>query len=163
MNNTINETLSQVSIQAPQILGMALPLTNSPAVDIFIITIFSSLFVTLINKFFSDQVAIKALRKDMKDLQKKARDAMKNDPKKAQQLQQQIMKKNLENMKHAMNPKIMLMTMLPMLLLFIFVKQYYGAFGNILDLGFTEFTWLGTYILFSIINSILLKKVLDVA
>ena len=79
---------------------------------------------------------------------------MKKDPKKAQVLQQQIMKKNLENMKHVMNPKIMIITMIPMLLLFFVIRTNYAHFGVMLNLGFTEFEWLGTYITFSILNSI---------
>jgi uncharacterized membrane protein (DUF106 family) len=74
------------------------------------------------------------------------------------------MKKNFENMKHAMNPKILVITMLPMLLLFFFVKTYYTHFGEFFTpFDLVSWGWLGTYIVFSIINSIALKKILDVA
>ncbi len=119
MNQTLNETAMQVS----QVLGQNLPITNSPTMDIFLISLVGALFITLINKYFSDQVKIRALRKEMKDLQKKSREMMSKDPKKAQVLQKELMKKNLENMKHAMNPKIMIITMAPMLLLFFFYKN----------------------------------------
>lgn len=163
MNETINNTVLMAANQTPEVLGYALPLTGFPVLDIYFITLFAALFTTLINKHFSDQIKIKALRKEMKDLQKKMRATMKSDPKKAQKMQQEIFKKNMENMKHAMNPKILLLTMFPLLVLFIFVRTHYGPFGEFLDLGFTEFGWLGSYITFSIINSIVLKKVMDVA
>lgn len=138
-------------------------MTMSPILDIFLISLAGSLFVTLVNKYLSDQVKIKALREEMKELRKKSKEVMMKDPKKAQIIQQQMMQKSLENMKHSMNPKIMLTTMIPMLLLLGFVKKYYSPFGEFLNLGFTTFGWLGSYIVFSIISSIILKKLLDVA
>ena len=112
----------------------------------------------------SDQKKIKALRAEMKVLQKKMRKEMTKDPKKAKIMQSEIMKKNFENMKLAFNPKIMLITMVPLIFIFISVSQFYSPFGDILNVfGLTTFGWLGTYIVFSIINSIVLKKVLDVA
>lgn len=158
INQTINETV------VPLLLNKySLPISSSPVIDIFVLALIGALFTTLVNKYMNDQVKIKALRAEMKGLQKKVREVMKKDPKKAQVLQQEIMKKNLENMKHVMNPKIMIITMIPMLFLFFIIRTYYSQFGVILNLGFTEFAWLGTYITFSILNSIVLKKVLDVA
>lgn len=88
---------------------------------------------------------------------------MVKDPQKAQAIQQEMMKKSFESMKHAMNPKVLIITMIPMLLLIGLVKNLYSPFGDILNLGFVQFAWLGTYIVFSIIWSIALKKLLDVA
>jgi len=158
INQTINETI------VPLLMGKyTIPLTSTPTVDIFLLALIGALFTTLVNKYMNDQVKIKALRADMKGLQKKVREMMKKDPKKAQILQKEIMKKNFENMKHTMNPKIMMTTMIPMLVLFFFIRKHYSHFDVILNLGFTQFGWLGTYIVFSIIASIFLKKVLDVA
>ena len=86
-----------------------------------------------------------------------------NNPAKMKEFQQKMMAKSMENMKHSMNPKIMITTMIPMLLLFAAVRTAYGGFGEFLNLGFTQFGWLGTYICFSILNSIIVKKILDVA
>lgn len=160
MNETINQSIAQI----PVFLGHSIPITSSAVIDIYIITLFTSLFITLINKYFSDQKKIKASRKELKKLQKKMREVLKTDPKKAQIMQQEIMKKNFENMKFAFNPKIMLMTMIPLTYVFFTIKHLYAHLGEFFNFfGFTSFSWLGTYILFSIINSIILKKVLDVA
>lgn len=163
MNTTINQTLNQSVVEQTQILGATIPITNSLILDVYLITLLVAVFVTLLNKYMTDQVKIKALRKEMKDLQKKMRAEMTKDPQKAQKLQKQLMQKNMENMKHAMNPKILLMTLFPLLIVFTFVGKLYGPYGEFFNVGFTTFTWLGTYIVFSLINSILVKKVLDVA
>ena len=164
MNETLNETLSSV-VTSNQQFGILFPISGSPILDIFLVTILVALFTTLINKYFTDQTKIKALRLEMKELQKKMRETMMKNPEKAKQIQQEIMKKNMENIKHTMNPKIMLMTMLPLLGVFAFISKIYSPFGEFFTFpifGWT-FGWLGTYIMFSIINSIIIKKVLDVA
>lgn len=161
INQTINTTLQNTTTT---VLGYSAPFTTSPIMDIFLITVVTSLFVTLVNKYLGDQIKVKALRKEMKTLNKKMREIMKTDPKKAQILQKEIMKKNMENMKHAFNPKIMLTTMIPLMAMFMYVRAIYTPFGEFFNFfGFTTFGWLGTYLVFSIINSIIIKKVLDVA
>jgi len=168
MNTTLNETIAQSingsAIQSLTLMGQTLPFTNSPTIDIILITIIASLFITLVNKYMSDQIKIKALRSEMKELQKSMRKEMTKNPEKAKKIQAEIMKKNLENMKHAMNPKIMAITMLPLLVLFMFIRKYYDQFGEFFTpFDLVSWGWLGTYIFFSIISSIIMKKVLDVA
>ncbi len=169
LNQTMNQTLNQTITTATNdvintFLGHTIPVTGNPIYDIYILTLIISLFITLVNKYMSDQKKIKALRAELKILQKKMRKEMAKDPKKAQIMQKEIMKKNFENMKYAFNPKIMLITMVPLMFIFISVRQFYSPFGDILNVfGLTTFGWLGTYIIFSIINSMILKKVLDVA
>ena len=168
MNETINQTISAVtSSGVPDnvtMWGVSIPFTGSVILDIFLISLIGSLFITIVNKYMSDQVRIKALREEMKELRKQQKKLLKEkDTKKLQEFQQKMMAKSLENIKHSLNPKIMLITMVPMLFLFAGVRMAYLPFGEFLNLGFTQFGWLGTYIVFSIINSILLKKILDVA
>lgn len=168
MNETLNETINQTITQSVY-MGQTIPVTTYPALDIFIITFFVALFITVVNKYMTDQITIKALRNDMKELQKKFKETMAKDPAKAQKIQQEIMKKSFENLKHSMNMKVMLVTMVPILLIFSVVAKAYGPFGEFFNIfpffGWAWFNWgwLGTYIFFSIVNSIVLKKVLDVA
>lgn len=163
MNHTINQTINETMVAQTQVLGVSIPFTTSLILDIYLITLCVAIFVTILNKYLTDQVKIKALRKDMKDLQKKMRSEMTKNPQKAQAYQKQIMQKNMENMKHALNPKVMLLSILPLLLVFTFVGKYYGPYGEFFNLGFTTFTWLGTYIVFSIVNSLIVKKIMNVA
>jgi len=102
----------------------------------------------------------------MKILKKKQKEVMKEkNPKKMQEIQQEVMKKSMEQMKHTMNFKIMLVTMLPLFVALAAIRAAYTPFGKILNLGIFgwELGWLGTYILFSIISSLIMKKILNVA
>jgi uncharacterized membrane protein (DUF106 family) len=156
----INQTVSNITTT----VSPYIPLTISPLADVYCITLVTAFYTTLVTKYLSDQKAIKALRKEVKDLQKRMRETMAKDPKKATQLQQELMKKNFENMKYAFNLKIMLVTAIPMIFVFLLVKQYYGPLGEFWNFfGLTQFGWFGTYLIFSILNSILLKKIMDVA
>ena len=154
---------TQVGNSSVGFLSSHIPFTGSPIVDIFIITLVITLFTTLINKYMTDQVKIKALREEMKQLNKKMRETMKKDPQKAQEMQKEIMKRNMENLKENFKPKILLITFLPLLIVFFYIKELYGPLGEFLPLGITEFGWLGTYMLFSVVNSLVLKKLLDVS
>jgi uncharacterized membrane protein (DUF106 family) len=170
MNESLNNTIYNISTNTNitenlTLFGQNIPITNSPTIDIFLISLIVSLFVTLVNKYLSDQVKIKALRKEMKSLQKEMRSVMVKDPEKAKKIQAKIMQKNLENMRHAFNPRIMLITMFPMFFVFYLIKVYYSHLGEFFKFPIFgwEFGWLGSYIIFSIFNSLLLKKILDVA
>jgi uncharacterized membrane protein (DUF106 family) len=159
-----NATMAAQAAGFPASIGLSIPITGYLTLDIFCITLLGSLFVTLVNKYLTDQVKIKALRKEQKQLQKKMRKMMETDPKKAQAMQKELFAKNLEAMKQMMRPKILIVQMLPMLLLLLLVKAVYSQFGEFFNVfGLTTFGWLGTYITFSLINSLVLKKVLDVA
>ena len=62
INNLTNSSFNETAI----IFFSSVPFSFHPALDIFLITIFASLFTTLINKYMTDQVKIKALRSEMK-------------------------------------------------------------------------------------------------
>lgn len=162
-NESLNATKEAVENGSEYFMASSLPFTVSPLIDIFIYSLAVSLFITLVNKYMTDQVKIKALRAEMKELQKKMKSIASKDPEEARKLQQQIFQKNMENMKHNMNPKILIITMIPALIVLFHISQGYSQFGEFWDLGFTQFGWLGSYITFSIINSLLLKKLLKVA
>lgn len=163
MNHSINETAVEVVNQTIPYIGLTVPITGMPWLDIFVVTIFTSLFINLVNKYFTDQVQIRALRQEMKELQKKMRKEMTKDPEKAQKLQKQIFRKNMDHIKHAMNPKVLLITIIPFILLFPFLQIYYTPFGTILSILGLNLNWFWAYFVFSVINSILLKKILNVA
>lgn len=163
MNETINQTVQEAVNQTLPILGLVIPVTGNPALDIYLITIVTSLFITLVNKYFTDQVQIKALRQEMKELQKKMRKTMTKDPEKAQKMQKEIFKKNMQHIRHAMNPKVMLITIFPFILLLPFMQVHYSVFGTVFTFLTINFNWFWSYIVFSLINSILIKKILNVA
>jgi uncharacterized membrane protein (DUF106 family) len=162
INSTVNNTINQTAIAAVS-AATGLPFTGSLILDIYIVSLANSLVVSLINKNFTDQVKVKALKKEVKDLRKKHRELMMKEPKKAQQVQQELMQKSMEQMKHTMNFKVMLITMIPSLIIITLLSRYYGPFGDFWDLGFTTFGWFGTYLTFAILNSIVVRKILKLA
>lgn len=160
MNSTVVNAATEVS---KTFLGLQTPFSMNPLIDMIIIALIVGLFTTILNKYLTDQVAIKALRAEMKKKQKDMREMLKKDPKKAQKMQGEIMQKNMELMKQSMNFKVMAITLLPMLFLFTQIRAGYNQYDIILNLGFVSFGWLGSYIILTIIASIILKKVLKVA
>ena len=154
-----NTTVTEI----PTFIGLNVPFTTEPWLDILIVSIIAALFTTLLNKYLTDQVSIKALRKEMKKKQKDMREMLKKDPAKAQKMQMEIMQKNMEVFKHSFNFKVMAITLIPMLFIFTQIRSGYMHYDVILDVGLFSLGWLGTYIIFAIVASIVMKKALDVA
>lgn len=163
LNDSLNTTLQNVTQEIPTFIGLTTPFSYSPLIDIAIISFIAAVFTTLLNKYLTDQVAIKALREEMKKKQKDMRAMMKTNPQKAQKMQMDIMQKNMELMKHSFNFKVMAITLIPMIYVFTQVRSAYAQYPEILNLGFTTFGWLGTYLILAIVSSIILKKALKVA
>lgn len=163
INSTLQNTTQIVQEVTPTFIGLPTPFTTSPFLDILIISIIASLFTTMLNKYLTDQVAIKALRAEMKKKQKVMREKLKTNPQEAQKMQVEIMQKNMELMKHSMNFKVIAITLLPMLYVFTQIRSGYMHYDVITNLGVLSFGWLGTYLILAIISSIALKKILKVA
>jgi len=124
-------------------------------IALLIISFILTLITTLIFKFLTDQHLMKTLKEEIKLSQQEAKNH-KNNPKKLIEIQKQAMEKNIKLMMHSMKP--MLFTFLPIIIVFSWLsKTYTGWPSPIPYLG-----WIGTYIIFSLILSILLRKLLKV-
>lgn len=121
-----------------------------------IVSFILNLTTTLVYKYFTDQEALKNIREENKKLQ----DEMKNhkdNPGKLADLQKEALKKGfLEPMKHQMKP--LLITFFPFVLIFGWLRTIYSQTGDI----FLGMGWFGTYLLFSVLFSTILRKVLKV-
>lgn len=138
--------------------------TGTPVLDIFLISIAVTLISSLITKKMTPQEDIKTLKKDLKELQKQMRGHIKaKEQDKIQKIQREIMQINQELFKKNMNLKQMVLTLVPFMLLFAFLKANYSPLGEFLNLGFTTFGWFGTYFWFSVISSIIWRKILKLA
>ena len=124
---------------------------------LIIISFILTLLSTLAYKFLTDQKALKALKEETKEINKKIREN-KSNPEKLSQLQSQAMQKSFEQMKHSFRP--ILFTFIPFLLVFIWLRQTFED-SQLNFLGFIN-SWIWTYILLSIVFSIVLRKVLKV-
>mgnify|MGYP003964352121 CR=1 FL=1 len=127
-------------------------------VGMLLIVFLLSLLITLIQKYTTDQVALRALKKQQKAMQKEMKEA-KSDPKKMASLQKENMVLIPQQFKLSMGS--MAYTAIPFVLFFRWFNDYFLAAGNPKFFGFMG--WFIFYLLFSIIFSSVLKKKLDVA
>lgn len=90
-------------------------LSLNPFYGILIMSVFVSLFTTIIYKYTTDQNRLKKLKADLKRYQKKI-NSLKDQPEKAMKVQKEMMSINGEYMKASL--KSTLYTMIPLLLFF---------------------------------------------
>lgn len=137
------------------IFGWAIRLTGDFG-GIIIISFIITLLTTLVYKYFTDQEALKRIKDENKQLQDKMKEH-KGDVKKMAELQKEALQKGLiEPMKHQLKP--LLITMIPFVLIFGWLRKTYENTGDL----FLIFGWFGTYVIFSIIFSMALRKLLKV-
>jgi len=134
--------------------------------NIITISFILTFIITLLYKLLTDQVLLKELKNQVKKYQKEMRNH-KYDAQKLMELQKKAMALNLKYMKHSMKP--MLFTFIPIILIFGWLKNHPAIGGkDILSWGFklplfgTGLGWLGTYIIFSMIFSTIIRKILKV-
>ena len=87
---------------------------------ITLIALVVTIIVTYAYKWLTDQKRMKKLRDDLNDYQKEMREV--KDPKKLMNIQKKSLESNLEYMKHSFKPT--LYTMLPVLLIFIWLNSF---------------------------------------
>ena len=124
---------------------------------LLVISFLLTLLITLAYKYITDQELMKTLKADMKAIQAEAK-ALKDDPKAAMAKQKEAMDKNMKYMMHSFKP--MLFTFIPIILVFGWLRAYYEGLGN--PDVFFGITWLWSYIIFSIVISFAVRKVLKV-
>tara|TARA_Y100000310_G_C20425423_1_gene688818 strand:- start:9 stop:455 length:447 start_codon:yes stop_codon:yes gene_type:complete len=113
--------------------------------------------ITLVYKFITDQNLMKELKAEMKDLQKQMKQ-LKDNPEKMMAVQKQVMEKNMKYMMQSLKPT--LITLIPILFIFNWLRTYYTDLGNP-DVLF-GLSWLWIYIIFSVAISIGLRKALKI-
>ena len=129
------------------------------------ISLILNLIVTLAAKFLSDQKLMKSLKEEGEYLKEEMK-KFKNDPQKYLELQKKQMESSLKYMRHSMKPA--LFTLLPLLLIFGWLRKTFPAEETLINLPFSiplignGLGWLGIYILSSIIFSIVLRKLLKI-
>jgi uncharacterized membrane protein (DUF106 family) len=136
-------------------LGPILELPNP--YGLLILTFIITGIITIIYKFATDQKMMKALKEEIKEIQNDIK-KFKDNPKKMLELQKVAMEKNFKYLKHSMIPT--LITFLPLIIIFGWLRNYYQVIGN--PKIFLGLSWLWTYIIFSIVISITLRKIMKV-
>jgi uncharacterized membrane protein (DUF106 family) len=123
----------------------------NPLLSILLISFLITLVMTLVTKRFTNQNRMRELKQISKACQIKLKDA-KGDMKKSAEINQEMLQCSMELMKHSMKP--MFITMIPILLLFSWIRGFYSA---ILP------HWFWWYFGASILSSSVLRKILNVA
>ncbi len=124
----------------------------NPQVSIVVLAVIITFFSTLVSKLFTDQDNLKALKARQKEIQKELRDK-KDDPKIFSELQNEMLRITGTMMKSTFKP--LLITMIPFLLLFYWVKSVFTPV-----LGFGWFWW---YLGGSLVAGLVWRKVLKMA
>ena len=127
----------------------------NPLGALIIITLLMTLIVTLIYKYATNQRVMREIKEELKEIQKKIK-ADKDDPHKVLEHNKLVMEKQMIMFKQSFKP--MLITLLPILLLFGWLRATYDPYGKL----FIGLSWLWTYIIFSMIFSLTLRKLLKV-
>ncbi len=125
--------------------------------NLIFISFILTLIITIVYKYVTKQKLMKELKDDMKSMQEDMK-KYKDNPTQMLDLQKKVMEKNLKYMLESLKPT--LVTMIPMLLIFNWLRIYYTNLGDISVLFGLGWIWI--YIIFSIIFSIALRKLLKV-
>ncbi|MBU2637566.1 MAG: DUF106 domain-containing protein [Nanoarchaeota archaeon] len=124
---------------------------------ILLISFLLTLLTTLIYKYATDQELMKTIKEDIKALQAEMK-GLKDKPEKLMSKQKEAMQKNMKMMMQSFKP--MLITFIPIVFIFGWLRGHYTALGD--PKLFFGLSWIWTYIIFSIVLSIGLRKLLKV-
>ena len=125
-------------------------LSVNPKVSIAVFSVVVTLISTLVQKWLTDQDHLKRLKERQKELQKEMKKS--KDPTVLQEINMEMMQITGTMFKSSMKP--MFVTMIPFLLLFAFIRRVYvPLLGN---------GWFWYYLGYSVISSIVIRKLLKV-
>jgi uncharacterized membrane protein (DUF106 family) len=125
---------------------------QNPKLGIILVSLIVTIFVSLINKYTTDQKRMKEIKDNQKRLQEEMK-KNKNNSEKMLGIQKEIMAYSGEMMKHSLKP--MMFTLIPLLFLFNWLRNVFV--GTAL-----ENSWVWWYIISSIFLSLIFKKIFKI-
>ena len=137
----------------------------SSPLNILVISFILTLIVNLAMKFFTNQKVMKTLKEESEFFKEEMK-KFKNEPQKLLDIQKKTMENSMKYLRHSLPAT--LVTLLPLLLIFGWLRQAFPAGEILLKFPFklpllgAGLGWLGSYILFSIIFNIALRKILKI-
>lgn len=126
-------------------------------IGMIIILFVLAVIMTVVQKYSTNQEELKKLRKIQKELNKKSKEH-KDDPKKAMEIQKEMMALMPKQFKLTM--RTVVYTTIPFILFFRWFNDYFLAIGSPKFFGFIGWFWF--YLIFFMIFSSILKKKFDV-
>jgi uncharacterized membrane protein (DUF106 family) len=139
-------------------------ISSNPLYSIILFSLVITFFLTLAYKLLIPQDKMKSIKERTKEIQAKIK--LEKDTSKAMDLQKEMLQCSAEQMKLSLKP--MLITYLPLILIFMLLRNVYSNTGDIISWGTkipiigTGAGWLVGYIVFSLIFSIVLRKIMKV-
>jgi len=116
----------------------------------------------LVRKAVLDQEKMKETKEKLKRHQEEMKQATKSgDTKKLQKAQGEMMKLTMENLKHSFRP--MLITFVPFILVFTWLRDQYGSAGTVASLAGFDLGWFWWYLICAMAVSIIINKILKVS
>ncbi len=124
---------------------------------LMVISFILTLITTLIYKYATDQELMKSMKEEMKLLKEESK-KFREDPKKMMEINKQMWEKSMKQMSQSWKP--MLFTFIPVIFIFSWLRAYYTALGN--PAVFFGLSWIWSYIIFSLVFNLALRKLLRV-
>ncbi len=130
--------------------------------SLILITFGVSLATQLVNYKLIDQKVMRQYKKRLKEIQVEIRKI--KDRKKIVKLQEELMDINSKMMKLSFKP--LMITMAPLWIMFFLLQSIYQPYGDLIQLPInlplfgTAISWLGTYIIFSLLFSAILRPLI---
>jgi len=122
---------------------------NNPRIAIIILSFLVTLFITTVTYFMTDRERMKEIKDRQKELRKEMKQ-YKDNPEKMLEINKKLLEDMPEQLKHSMKP--MLITFIPIILFFGWLRATFA-------LTAIASTWFWWYIGFSILFSIVIRKV----
>lgn len=138
------------------IFGWTIRYLGSPW-DVIVVSFIITFLITLSYKYLTDQLKMKELKDKMTEFNKKLKQDRTN-----QEVQNEFMKTQWQYMMHSWRP--MIFTFLPLILIFNWMRLTFNSGRDIIQWSIniplfgTGLGWLGTYIITSIIFSMIVRK-----
>ena len=128
----------------------------NPLISLIVISFILTLLITIAYKYLTDQEVMKSLKLELKQLQKEIKES-RNDTARMMELNKRSMEKNMQYMLKSFKPT--LITLIPIIIIFNWIRNAYNG----LELNFLGInSWIWIYIIFSIVFSIILRKLMRV-
>lgn len=128
-------------------------MTANPKISLAVISVVVTFIATLAHKHLTDQEHMKNLKKRQKEIQKELKGC--KDEKILKELNSEMLKLTGVMMKSSFRP--MFVTIIPFLILFAWIRGIYGGEPPVLS------GWIWYYLGFSVVSSIIIRKIMKVA
>lgn len=119
-----------------------------------------AVFSTVVRLAVTDMGRVKEIREKLKDHQADIKAASKsNDTKKLQRAQEEMMKLTMENLKMGYKP--LLITFIPFILIFGWIKGQYESAGVVATIFGFNLEWFWWYFVCAMISSLIINRIIE--